>query len=290
MFRIFTFLSTYRNLFVFLILEGIALTLIVRHNDYQRHQVGDAALAMSGWVNELSAGVSQYFTMGEANGQLSQENILLHEQINELRKRLDAYEGIIARDTLRQLSIDSLVSRESYELSPCRVIRSTTNLKYNYITLDKGSMEGVKVGMGVISPQGIVGKVIQTSDHYSLVLSGLNVGFSLLVKAVTPGTPLSNGHVGIYEWDGNTPFEAKLTFIPETVELKVGDQIVTSGYRTIFPSGYLVGEIARLNDSKDGYHDAVIKLSTDYHALGNVYLVSATHKSTLDSLEQSIPR
>lgn len=264
--------------------------LIVRHNDYQRHQVGDAALTIGGWVNGLSSGVGQYFTMGEDNAQLSEENIQLRKQIGELRKKLDAYEGILERDSLSNFSIDSLVSRESFQLFPSRVIRNTTNLNYNYITLDKGEADSVEVGMGVVSPQGIVGKVIQTSEHYSLVLSGLNVGFSLLVKAVTPGLPISSGHVGIYEWDGKNPYEASLTFIPETVELKVGDQIVTSGYRTIFPSGYMVGEIARINDSQDGYHDATIRLSTDYHALGNVYLVAARHKGTLDSLEQSIPR
>ena len=135
-----------------------------------------------------------------------------------------------------------------------------------------------------------MGKVIKVSNHYSLVISGLNVSFSLLVKAVQPGEPLSKGHVGIYEWEGSNPHEGSLTYIPETVEIKVGDQIVTSGYQSVFPSGYKVGIIDQIGDSQDGYHDADIRLSTDFHALGNVYLVSALHKDTLDSLEANIPR
>ena len=152
MFRILSFISTYRNLLVFLCLEALALWLIVRHNDYQRHQVGDAALAMGGRVNEITSKVNQYFNLGVDNQQLEDRIEELEAQKDSLQKRLDAYEGLMARDSMVNLSIDSMVSKEAFDLFPARVIRNTTNLKYNYITLDKGTSDGVKIGMGVVSP------------------------------------------------------------------------------------------------------------------------------------------
>lgn len=290
MFRLFTLLSTYRNLLVFLLLEGLALMFIVRNNDYQRHQVGDTALELSGRFNESTSKLWGFFNLQTQNDTLIQKNIALSKETQRLRLKIDRYEGMLARDSVSYFASDTVGLNEAYQFFPARVIRNSTNLNYNYITLDKGSDDGVKEGMGVVSPQGIVGNVIKTRPRYSLVISALNVSAHFLVKVVRPNESASNGHVGIYEWEGGDPFEANLTYIPETVEIFEGDWVLSSGYRSVFPAGYLVGKVVSIEKAKDGYHDAKIALATDFHALGNVYLVASQNKAELDSLELSVPR
>lgn len=291
MFRLFTLISSYRNLLLFLLLEGLALLLVVRSNDYQRHQVGDTALELSGRINQSTAKFWNFFKLGEENDTLIAKNIALNQELQQLRLKLDRYEGLMAKDSLAYSNLDTTGLNESFRFFPARVIRNSTNLNYNYITLDKGSMNGVENGMGVVSPQGIVGTVIKTRPRYSLVISALNVSSRFLVKVVRPDEAASTGHVGIYEWDGDDPYEANLTYIPETVEIFEGDWVLSSGYRSVFPAGYKVGEIVSIaKEAKDGYHDAKIRLSTDFHALGNVYLVASDSKAELDSLELTVPQ
>ncbi|MEO0468616.1 MAG: rod shape-determining protein MreC [Bacteroidota bacterium] len=290
MFRLLSLLSANRNLLVFLFLEAVAFMLIVRNNDYQRHQFGDSLYNVSGWVNLRKDRVKEYFDLPVQNQKLMNENIKLQKsllnaqnQINELQSQIDQDSLVLAGQT------DSESRRDSFRFIPARVIRNSTNRNYNYITLNKGIDDSVRVGMGVVSPEGIVGKVIKVSEKYSLILSALNLSFKLQIKAVAKEDESVEGYVGVYEWDGKSTNEAIMTYIPETVSLDTGYQVVTSGYSTTFPAGYRVGKIQEL-DPVDGYYNIRLRLATEFHSLGNVYLVDAPHKVLLDSLEQSIPQ
>jgi rod shape-determining protein MreC len=324
MLRLFSFFSKNKNLLLFLFLEAIAFWLVVRYNEPQRHVFGDQVLSMSGEVQNRRARVSHYFSLGEANDQLQEENEKLRSSLDQLRVRqnlilalskidssqqqlLDSLMSLndslthpktfpVFRQAIEQLAsvrqpfVDSLASREIFDYLPCRAIRNTTNQNYNYIALDKGYKQGARVGMGLVSPQGIAGVVIRTGQNFSLALSVLNVSFRL--SAQIEGKPT----LGSFEWNGKDPQYGTLRFIPLNVEIerKVDGtpqplKVVTSGNSTRFPPGFVIGQIAEIKeDSQVGFYEIRVKLATDFQALHNLYMVSARHKAQLDSLYQDL--
>ncbi|WNJ16710.1 rod shape-determining protein MreC [Pontibacter sp. G13] len=291
MFRLLTFLSDYRNTILFLVLEAIAFALVINYNDYQRHKMGDWVLESTSGISGWKVEVRKYFKLAEENEKLLSENIRLRQDLLEVKKQAYIYEGILELDSVQvQRYMDSLSSPESFEFLPARVIRNSTDKNYNYITIDRGSKHGVINEMGVVSPEGIVGRVIRVSESYSLVQSALSINFNLTCKALLPGEIAETGNIGFYEWSGGNIYKGYLTYIPETVELLPGYKVVTSGHSLIFPEGFLVGEITELeNSSAGGFQTAEVKLATNFNNLRHVYLIHLDQRENLDSLLINLP-
>jgi len=122
--------------------------------------------------------------------------------------------------------------------------------------------------MGVVSPTGIVGKVLLCSEHYSTVNSLLNSKF-------TPAVSIKGSNAtGILQWKGNDPKVINLAYIARHLKPKVGDTVLTSNTSDIFPPDLPVGKIKKvvINDNST-FYDIQIDLSTDFSTIGFVYLI-----------------
>ncbi len=289
MYRLISFLSTYRNVFIFLILEMAAFMMLVRYNDHQRHQFGDGMLEVAGVVQSWNSGIQDYRARARNYDSRVREIGDLKQELDSLRNVLESYQILIGADSIDRIriAVEKEKTKEDFRYIPCRVVKNNVSGLYNYITIDKGKQVGIRENMGVVSPNGIVGKVVKVSDNYSLVLSALNLSFKLTLQTVT-GDSLGES-IGVYEWDGSSTNEARLTYVPNTVKLDTGHQVVTSGFSTVFPVGYPVGEVVNVRKNpEDGFYDAGIRLTTDFHRLGTVYVIESLHKAELDSLDQSL--
>ena len=154
----------------------------------------------------------------------------------------------------------------------------------NFVTINKGSDEGIEAGMAVISPRGVVGKVKSTSNHFSVLTSVLNI--DLMISGVMKRT----GYFGTIQWDGGNPDYISLNFIPRHVEPIAGDTIITSGYSGVFPEGILIGTIAEKSlDEGAPFYNLKVKLAQDFRQLSYVAVVKSNLLPELDSLEQRIP-
>lgn len=265
-------------------LQLVCLVVITRYNDYQRHQVGEEFLQVSGGIQERRARIKSYFNLNRENDALKYENLSLHQRIAYLKSRLNHAESLLRIDSNKVAALDTNnTQKQFYKYLPARAINNSTDRNYNYITLDKGSSDGVKVGMGVISPRGIAGRIIRVSEDYSLALSLINLNFKLSVKDAR------TGHVGMYEWEGGSSQYGYLKYIPQQVEIRVGDSVLTSGYSSVFPEGYNVGVISDNKTIVGGFYKAKVMLATDFSALGDLYIVEAKHRQTVDSLMSGLP-
>jgi len=118
-----------------------------------------------------------------------------------------------------------------------------------------------------------------------MALSVLNLSFKLSAKVKR------NNNVGSLEWEGEDTRHGYLRYIPQNVELRIGDEVVTSGYSTMFPEGFPIGKISSLTiDSQIGSYEAEVELATDFNTLTNLYLVPARHKPALDALESGLSK
>ncbi len=283
MLRLLSFLSKNQNLFLFLLLEAVALSLVVRFNAPQRHAMGDSLLEVSAAVQMRKRNISEYFYLKEGNIQLQEENDSLRQILDSLRGKLHVAEALIESDSSRVGMIDSLRSHEEFVYMPCRAIRFTHSLSRNYITLDKGRLHGVKEKMGLISPQGIAGFVVKTSPNFSLALSITSYGVGIGAKVEDlPIKPT-------FTWNGEDPEHGTLKWIPLDVDLKPGMKVLTSGIRSRFPPDLVIGYIEGLKeDSQDGFHEVSVRLATDFRSLNKLYLISLEHKTEIDKLREDL--
>jgi rod shape-determining protein MreC len=303
MWRIFRFLGRFGNFLLFLFLELVALIVIVSANQKQRTISEGMLLEMSGSLAQAKSSAFSYFNLGTENEKLKAHLAALHSQVLLLKdslnvvlhRRPDSLNYMVVPDSIAKDSCllmeytklvlpDSLMPISGYTFIPAVAVNNSVNLNYNYITLNKGRNQGVKMDMGVISPDGIAGQVVNVSANYSLALSVLNDKF------LTGAKLLHNANVGTIRWAGTDPTLAALKFIPQTSQITIGDTVVTSGYSTVFPRDYMIGTVSEINQqTQDGFYDITVKLATNFRGLHNVFLVKHSHQAEIDSLEQNKP-
>lgn len=260
------FLSKYNHWFLFALLEAASLTLIFRFNSYQGSVFFSSANAVSGKVYQWDAAVKSFFSLTEINRQLSERNLYLEQKVRELTA--------VAVKTKGDSSFLSRTQKDilnGYKLIPAKVITNSINRTDNFITIDKGRLDGVKEDMGVASGRGVVGMVYMVSDHYSVVIPLLSSRSNLSVSI------RKRGYYGYLRWTGGAADLAYVDDVPRHARFRLGDLVETSGYSAIFPPGIIVGQILHVYNSSDGlsYHIQV-KLTTDFGNLRDVSVIDNT--------------
>jgi rod shape-determining protein MreC len=250
----------YSAFIVFLTLECFSFYLIINYNKSQKEIWANSSNLFTGSVNSYIQGVEDFFELQNRNDSLLIENAQLLETIINFR--------INSKDNNFQAFEDS-DSTSNYKLIPSRVCSKTINLRNNYMTLCKGSQDSIKVGMGVLTEDGIAGIISQVSSDFSTVLMILNSESRTSVKVK------SKNYFGNLLWRKGSPLVMTLTDIPKHAEIIVGDTVVTSGYSISFPEDIYIGTISdySLKDGSNSYNIDV-DLSTDFSKTDYVYVVS----------------
>ena len=259
------FLAKHNHWFVFLVLEVVSMVLLFRYNSYQGSVWFSSANAVTGKVYEWDSAVESFFSLSGVNSQLTQRNAFLEQQVRML-------DDSIARLTRSQEAavtrLSSMVPFQGCRLIPAKVVANMVNRYDNLITIDKGSADRVKRDMGVVCGMGVVGIVYLVSEHYSIVIPALNSHSNISC------TIQRRGYFGYLRWRGGSSQLAYLEDVPRHAHFKLGDNVVTSGYSSVFPPGVMVGKVLHVFNSADGLSYRVqVKLSTDFARLRDVCLV-----------------
>ncbi len=257
------FLLKFRTLFLFLGLELLSFLLIVNNNQFQRNRFLSSSNRIVGTVYNLSDKVNRYFNLNEVNESLAQENEALNTELAQLREQLAFYRQDTSYTGRKQTSVE-----KNYSFMTAKVIYFSTVRQKNTFTINKGEADGVKKGMGVISPKGVVGIVSNTSGHFSSVMpivSTASGGISATVKGKT--------QLGKLTWKGSNLRYAQLEEVPLYIPVVLGDTIVTSGYSDVFPEGYPIGTIDKFSKRNDDFYDIQVELAVDFDKLSYVDVI-----------------
>ncbi|MCB2379376.1 rod shape-determining protein MreC [Hymenobacter sp. BT635] len=289
------FLFRYRGILVFGLLEVLSLYLYVRNSSYQKAAFFNSANAYTGEVLAARTRVYDYFRLFEVNRSLVAENARLRQQLYRPDLMGRAADTLpVAKDSLTQARLQKLGRPDSlllglrqlpaldpdYPLIPARVINNSLRKVDNYLTLNVGSIDGVKPGMGVLAADGVVGRVKVTSEHYATVTSVLHSKTSISAKLQRDGT------FGTIKWLGDDPTQVLLDYIPRQNKLVRGDTVVTSGYNAIFPEGVMIGKVESFVKEPDkNFWTVRVRLAVDFTKLTYVYVVSSRPKAERDTVE-----
>jgi len=185
-------------------------------------------------------------------------------------------------DSLGKHKVKDTVYKQQYEYIVAKVVNNSINRINNYITINRGKRHGIVKGMGVICNSGIVGKVVNVSDNFSVVQSMLHKDsqFSAMIA--------KNKEIGYVEWNDNLdPHKGLFKDISNVSSLKLGDEVVTSGY-SLFPEGIPVGKLSNLHVKGSSTYLLSLELTfaVDFNKLQYVDVVMnkfATEQSVLEA-------
>lgn len=219
-------------------------------------------------MTERITNVNNYFDLQDQNLKLAEENLRLRKALAFTPFR---------KDTV------NLDDSASYDLSLAKVVNSSHLKSRNFLTLRIDGTDSIKPGMGVVSADGVVGRVKSVSSRYATVVSLLNP--NLMVSSRVK----SNDALCTVQWDGSDPLFADLKYVPRHLELKLGDTIVTSGYNAVFPEGFVLGIVSQnVLTKEDPFYDAKIKLATDFTSLRYAYVLKVRHKEEKLEIEEEV--
>lgn len=253
---------------LFLLLLGVSLTLTVKSHSYHRSQYINSSNAVSGYTYSQINSVKEYFGLRQKNEDLARENARLKEIL--FNKKDTILEGkIVVPDIL-----------SNYVVRQAKVTKNSYTKQENFLTLDRGAIEGIQPDMAVISDKGVVGIIEKTSKNFATVISILHT------KNPLNGKIKNSEHFGSITWDGKNAGYVQLIDVPKLATLKKGDTIVTGAQSAIFPENIPIGKIDRIFEEKNTNKYVInIRLFNDMTALGYVYIVENKKKKEKQALE-----
>ena len=262
-------ISKYNAFFLLIIFLVLSLVLLVNNNSYQRASAWNSSNRLIGGSFERVNAIKNYLNLGRTNDSLAFENARLR---NDLKSS-------IFSDSIKQQTVTDTLTQQQYTYIVSKVVNNSIHQSNNYITINRGFKHGIKKGMGVMSAKGIVGIVLNVSEHFSTIQSILHSDTRISASV--------NGNIGSLVWgEGNyDPRLAILKDIPNHVIVKKGNRVVTSGY-SLFPSGIEIGRVTRTGlKGGDSFLNIEIWLSTDFSNLQYVYVINNLFSLEQESLE-----
>jgi rod shape-determining protein MreC len=270
--ELFLFISRSRAFILFALLESFALWCVFRFNNYGSAVLFNTTSSLVAKSVKTQNAIIRYTMLNDINEQLARENIRMNAQVLALQ-------NIISKDSSR-LNLDSTMTQR-YSLEYAEAINFTTNQRNNFITINKGTKDGVKPNMAVISALGAVGKVKMCTENMAIVTSILH-SENLVSSEIKKSKKL-----GSIKWEGINPKEAELLYIDAYEPIQKGDTIVTSSINSVYPSNIMVGTVKSVKKGQQ-FLNITVNLSTDFKNLSYVYVVKNKLESEQSLLETSI--
>ena len=245
-------------------MQVVALWFLFNYNRFHRAKFLGVANELTGRVNSQYNKVEDYFTLRTENQRLNRLNDSLLNLMSFNYMKRDT-----ATTTVRDsVPFDTSGHVRQYLWRDARVVYSTVNLEKNYIQINKGSAQGIRDNMSVISSNGsAVGIVINTSPNFSVVMSLLHVQSkrSVILKRT--------GSMGTVEWDGKSPLYLTLRNIPKSDSVVKGDTVFTS-VNSNFPPGFMVGTVSEvITDNSTNFYVLRLKTSANFFSLQQVHVI-----------------
>jgi len=269
------FIQRFQVLLLFALLQGVALAIYFSFVQFPRSQYLTTASSVTGTIFEIRNDITKHFGLSAANDSLQSENIRLMEEANKM--------SFISLDN-GLVKIDDTLNRQQYEYVPATVIKSNYDKRNNYFTLNIGETQGIKRGMGVISSNGVVGVIHNTSDHYSVVKSCLTEAINIDIMIE------KSGQFGLLKWDGRDARRGTMDGVSNDLEVKKWSKVITRGGGGIFPRGISVGNVERTEVVEgEAQWDVTILFSENYRSLQRVYVIKNLLLEEQEDLESQIP-
>jgi rod shape-determining protein MreC len=262
MLQLIEFFAKNRYFIVFILLEVFCIRCIIETNNYANVKYFNSANAVVGRVSAVSNSVSEFLNLRDVNNTLANENRQLRELLTQLQQA-------DVRTAPKGYNPDSAFVNRFKFITIGQVVSNSTHRSENYFTINKGTADGVREGMGVATSAGVAGRIKYCEEKYSVATSVLHSSNMISAKLTR------SGEIGVIKWENiGNPAIVQMRDVQRTIKIAKGDTVVASDQNLIYPAGMMVGRIKRIALSTDQAHfDVDVELGTNFRKLSYVYIV-----------------
>ena len=269
--RIINALIQYRNPILYFFLLSCSILFLSKKSKYHKTQLEAYGMYATKEFYNLNYELLNYFNLKKKNEELLKEN----RKLKELHLKSNS------------LALYPNAFKEKrgfpFKLKEANVIKNSFLNQRNNLIIDKGSVDGIKNEMGVISKNGIIGIVNSVSKNYSRVISILNQEIKINVRLK------KSNALGSMYWKGLNPLEFKIEDVINNVSFKKGDTIITGGMSSYFPYGIPLGEVVDFeSNSQNGYYTINARLFEDPSLVSYVYILTNEDKEEIKQLQEDL--
>lgn len=267
--RLYNLLLLFKEYLILSALVVVSFIFLSLNDNPQVKTLRSISAVFLGLAQDQLSFIPTYLRLKSENELLRRVNVELADEASQLR------EAKLENLRLRQLL--GLKERFPFSFVPANVVSKNLTLLRNSLTLNAGETEGVRVSMPVMNDAGLVGVVVSSSAHYSIVNILLNTDFRASAKVQRSRVD------GILAWDGT---ELTLKNVSKTLDVKVGDVVNTSDYSSTYPAGIRIGLITGITEEPGSlFKHVVIAPSVDFVKLEEVFVITAVPDAEKTFLE-----
>lgn len=243
---------------------------IYRHRQGETGRIDSFLIAVTGGLQK------NFFFLGKGGRTIfdhylmlvntKKHNEVLERELGYLKTKLAAMQEVDLENARLRHSLD-FRSDLTQKLVAAHVVAHDISSDYFGVRIDKGSEHGVVAGMGVISPSGLVGRVLRVASGYSDVLTVLDPTSNVdVVIQRSRVRGVLSGHTG--------DLSCQLKYIDRLDDVVNQDTVVASGFGNIFPKGLLVGYVTGVTPDRNGViKNVTVKSAVDIYRLEEVFIV-----------------
>ena len=213
--------------------------------------------------------------------ELEAENAKWKTEVEGMRAENQALRGV-ERENIRLRDALGYKNQAPFSLVAARVVGRPVTNWWHSLQVDKGSLDGIEVGMPVLTPDGLVGKIIMAGEHVATVL--LITDEKCQVAASVEGTSDTSMqgvvHVEVRGERASSNLQPRmvLKFVSKYARLEPGVKIITSGAGQVYPPGVVIGRVIEFKPRElDG--EATLEPAVDLATLSDVFIVTGMKAS-----------
>ncbi len=266
------FISQFKEYFLLVFLIIISLSILASNEKPQVKRIRTFALGSFAVINEAVNSIFSLFQKDDSIDELQKKNAELILNLSRLKN----YE--LENKNLRSLL--GYKDTASYPLLYADVISKLVNKIQGYFIINRGSSDGVKVGMPVLDDNGLIGVISEISENYSVVktLYNSNLNIAVTIQKINVD--------GVLSWNGS---ELIIKNIPSTYSVNIGDSVYTSDFSSIFPPKIPVGEVSKKETISLGLlHTLSVKPYTDIYSVNNLFVLMTVTSKEINDLEMNL--
>lgn len=256
-----------RNLILIIVIVGVLVMAISGYLTPIFSVSVSPLISAQSWISERYLAFSDFFGSPRDMATLREENIVLRNEVSQLQSEIIALQENLAQAEILYTLLDFARSNPEHEYVAATVIGREISPYLQYIIIDKGSNDGIRYGMPVVTQQGLVGRidaVISDAARIQLLTDAGSVVNVRLKNAKVEG-----------QVNGSITGEVSLNMVPIDAEVEIGEVILTSGLGGTYPPNIFVGQVLSMQSRQNAlFQTGSVQPIVDFSVLSAVLVIT----------------
>lgn len=273
MHRLLKIINDFKNYFVFVALVIISLSLISTTSSSAIGGFRTVVITFIGYLQETFFWIPNPGSLMSENKVLTELNLQLSTEVATMRQAQQENEELRAMLELEDKSEHNVIAAD--------VVQKSSVQMRNYVIINKGTDDKVKVGMTARSSAGLLGNIIGTSNTYSIIELINNRNIKI------PARLVDSQHEGLVVWEGGE--NLLLKNISKAYEIKKGELVTTSMFSVKYPHNIPIGTVEKVEDEPGTHFSRItIKPASKFFNSKNVFVINVEPDRQIQSLISEI--